>query len=100
MVALEDRFRVPPDRVSGVAVGSAGMVVAAASVGRGWGVGVDVGWTTTVGVGDGAVGGKEVAVASGVAVGVGDGTAVGVGLTDLEHPADITATALKMKTRA
>ena len=102
MVALEDRFRVPPDRASGVAVGSTGTGVAATSVGRGWAVGVDVGWTTTVGlgVGDGTAVGEGVAVTLGVAVAAGDMTAVGVGPTDLEHPADITAAALNVRTRS
>ena len=100
MVALEDRFRVPPDRVSGVAVGSTGTGVGATSVGRGWAVGVDVGRTTTVGVGDGTAVGEGVAATLGVAVAVGGKTAVGVGLTDLEHPTDITAVALNVRTRA
>ena len=102
MVALEDRFRVPPDRVSRIAVGSTGTGVAATSVGRGWAVGVDVGWTTTVGVGvgNGTADGEGVAVTFGVAVAVEGMTDVGVGLTDLEHPADITAAALNVRTRA
>lgn len=100
-MALEDRFRVPPDRVSGVAVGSTGTGVAATSVGRGWVVGSDVGRTATVGVGDGtAVGeGAGVDVGRTATVGVGDGTAVGVGLTGLEHPAVSAAEALRVRTR-
>lgn len=100
-MALEDRLRVPPDRVRGVAVGSIGTGVAAMIVGRGLAVGGAVGWTWTVGVGDGtAVGeGSGVDVGRTTTVGVGDGTAVGVGLAGLEHPADITAVALNMVTR-